>query len=148
LNLYWQSLIGQPYPRTQFVQLIDRRGEPIAQWTDSSLFDEHRWRTGGIIPDQHVLWLGADIAPGPYLVRVGLFDYSTGQRVPVRDAAGTPVAGDQVVLGLFYVANGEIDPRPPQTPLKAGLGDQIKLLGYSLAPLEAGASTLQVWLHW
>ncbi|MCB9076613.1 MAG: glycosyltransferase family 39 protein [Anaerolineaceae bacterium] len=148
LNLYWQSLIGQPYPRTQFVQLIDRRGEPVAQWTDSSLFDEHRWRTGGTIPDQHVLWLGTDIAPGPYLVRVGLFDYSTGRRVPVRNAAGTPVAGDQVVLGLFYVAKGEIDPRPPQTPLKADLGDQIELLGYSLKPLDAGASTLQVWLHW
>ncbi|MCB0194257.1 MAG: phospholipid carrier-dependent glycosyltransferase [Anaerolineae bacterium] len=148
LNLYWQSLVGQPYPRTQFVQLIDRHGNPIAQWTDSSLYDEHRWRPGGVIPDQHIIWLGADAEPGPYLVRVGLFDYSTNKRVPVRDGKGVPVEGNQVVLGLFYVTGDGVDPRTPQIPLQAKLGNKIELLGYALSPLEAGASTLRVRLHW
>lgn len=147
LTLYWQSLARQPYPRTQFVQLIDRRGEPVAQWTDSSLYDEHRWRTGGVIPDQHIIWLGADSVPGPYLVRVGLFDYSTGRRVPVYESGGDPVAGDQIVLGLFYVGD-EVDPHRPQTPLNAKLGDRLALTGYSLAPYSAGDATLRVWLHW
>lgn len=148
LNLYWQSLAQQPYPRTQFVQLINHRGDPIAQWTDSSLYDEHRWRTGGTIPDQHILWLGANIAPGPYLVRIGLFDYTTSQRVLVYDDDGTPVSGAQVVLGLFYVTNSESDPRTPQTPLAVKWANQIELLGYSLAPFEAGASNFRVGLHW
>ncbi|MCB0207780.1 MAG: hypothetical protein KDJ52_00535 [Anaerolineae bacterium] len=148
LNLYWQSVVGQPYPRTQFVQLLDQRGNPMAQWTDSSLYDEHRWRPGGVIPDQHIIWLGADATPGPYLIRVGLFDYSTSRRVPIYDADGVPVEGNQVVLGLFYVTGDGRDPRTPQIPLQATLGGSIKLLGYSLSPLEVEASTLQVRLYW
>ncbi|MEW5959471.1 MAG: hypothetical protein AB1801_17240, partial [Chloroflexota bacterium] len=147
LNLYWQSLAGQPHPRTQFIQLIDRRGRPVGQWTDSALTDQHRWRPGGVIPDRHILWLDPEAAPGPYLVRLGLFDYSTGRRVPIYTAEGES-AGDQVVLGLFYVVKGRRDPRLPQVPVRAELGGRIELLGYSYTPLQPGASALKIQLHW
>jgi hypothetical protein len=150
--LYWRSLTWQPFNYTIFVQLINSRGEPVGQWTDGYFSDEHRWRTGHLIPTQHHLWLSPEARPGPYLVRIGLFDLKTGQRVPVY-AKGGQLAGDQLVLGLFYVAAGDADPRQPQVPLTAYLDDgpdvQIQLLGYTLpsAP-DPNRRSLRVQLYW
>ncbi len=151
LNLYWQSLVGQPFSYNIFVQLIDGQGSAVAQWTDVYLSDQHRWRSGHVTPTQHRLWLSPEATPGPYLVRVGLFDPTTRQRVPVYTAHGEAL-GDQVRLGLFYVSTDKIDPRQPQTVLQAKLGqapgDQIRLLGYTLSPLPDPPTFMPVRLYW
>jgi len=151
LTLYWQSLVWQPFNYTIFVQLVDGRGTPLGQWTDGFFSDQHRWRIGHMIPTQHRLWLGPDVPPGPYLVRMGLFDFKTGQRAPINTAGGESI-GDQIILGLFYVSEGERDPRQPQHLLTSTLGhlegDQIQLLGYSLPGFPANQETLRVRLYW
>jgi hypothetical protein len=147
LNLYWRSLVGQPHARTLFIQLLNRYGEPVGQWTDTALADQHRWRAGSLIPVQHTLWMSPQAAPGPYLIRLGLFDYGTNQRSPIYTSAGETV-GDQLILGLFYVSDGDTDPRQPQTRLTAQLGKTIKLLGYTLPPLPPNKAYLPVHLHW
>jgi hypothetical protein len=102
-------------------------------------------------PTQHRLWLDPAASPGAYLVRVGLFDAPTGQRVPLHTAGGE-LLGDQLLLGPFYLRNDDLDPRQPQTSLQAHLGepsgDQIQLLGYSLSPIPPGATSLPVQLYW
>jgi len=147
LELYWKSLVEQPLEYTIFIQLVNGHGDPIGQQNEPFFSYEHRWRIGGIIPDPRRLWMGAQTAPGPYLARMGLFDLTTGQRLPVYASDGR-VLGDQVVLGLFYVAQGDRDPRQPQNPLRARLGESIELMGYSLPPVPDGQSMLRVQLHW
>jgi hypothetical protein len=151
LNLYWQSLVEQPFPYNIFVQLLNSRGEALGQWTDVYLSDQHRWRAGYLTPTQHQLWLDPQARPGAYLVRVGLFDPTTGRRVPIYTANGDPL-GDQMALGLFYVVGAGFDPDQPQTPLETHLGrpgqDQLQLLGYSLAPMTPETPALTVRLYW
>lgn len=149
LNLYWQNLTDQPFPYAIFLQLINGRGEPVGQINGLSLSDEYRWRRGKLVPKQYRLRLepqdGAET--GPYLVRLGLFELNTGERLPIYDADGT-LLGDQMLLGLFYITNKEVDPRLPQTPLQARLDDQIELLGYASPQLQGGEISLPVRLHW
>jgi hypothetical protein len=150
LTLYWRGRVGRPLAYHVFVQLVDGRGEAIAQWTDHALSDQHRWRPGGLVPDQHILWLGTEIAPGPYLARIGLFNPTTERRASILSTTGQPV-GDQIALGLFYVADSGGDPRRPDNTLRARLGDSIDLQGFSLTSRDSSSSDsrlLRVRLHW
>jgi hypothetical protein len=146
LNLYWRNLSDQPFPYNIFVQLIDGQGRALAQWTDGFLADQHRWRKGMLTPTQHRLWLDAQIAPGPYLVRLGLFEPTTGQRLPIFNAAGDLI-GDQVQLGLFYVNDLCPNLETLEASLGTSVGDQIQFLGYSL-PAGSDHATLPVCLAW
>ncbi len=145
LTLYWRSITGQPPVYTNFIQLVNGREENLAQWTDSALAYEHRWRPGGLTPQQHMLWLDPELPPGPYLVRMGLLNPATTGRVPVYTAAGEPF-GDHLFLGLFYVAAAGTDPRLPPIPHPAHLGERITLLGFS-EPRPAGEG-VAMRLYW
>ncbi len=168
LNFYWHSLTDQTFEYRLFLQLIDRTGHPVTQWEgDAFREDMYRWRPAGILPTQHTLWLGPDTPPGPYLVRMGFFDDSSGQRLPVRmgewrmsewrmangsveDEADTV---DQVQLGLFYVSPDGTDPRQPAVPLSANFADAIKLIGVTLpeienAQLKTQNLKLKIVFHW
>jgi hypothetical protein len=147
LDLYWQGLNDQTLGYKTFIHLVDARGDPVTQGDGRFLNEEYRWRAGGGIPDQYVLWIGPEVPPGPHLIRVGLFNPYTGKRIPIYGPGGEPL-GDQMSLGLFYVTKGDTDPRLPQTHLQARLGDQVELLGYSLLPSQTEASILRVQLYW
>jgi 4-amino-4-deoxy-L-arabinose transferase-like glycosyltransferase len=150
LDLNWQGLEDQPPDYETFVQVVDERADPIGQvyGNSVSVSTKQRWRSGAAAPEQRTLWIGPNAEPGAYLVRLGLANPDTGARLPVYGADGSAL-GDQLCLGLFYVAAGESDPRPPQTTLQARWGDQITLLGYSLAaPPQQGSAPLRIRLHW
>jgi hypothetical protein len=147
LDLYWQSLTDQPREYKTFVQLVNARGESITEGDGHFFLEAFRWRKGGNVPDQYVLWTGSQALPGPYVVRLGLFYPTTGERIPIHAPDGE-LLGDHIVLGLFYVTDGEGDPRLPQIPLRARLGQQIELLGYSSLRLDDQPARLVVRLHW
>lgn len=149
LGLSWRGLVDQPFDYESFVQIVNRRGEPVGQAHGNavSVSTKQRWRSQGWAPEGYSLWLGAEHEPGPYLVRVGLTNPDTGERLPLYGAGGE-LLGDQLYLGLFYLADGTHDPREPRTRLAARLGDSVTLLGYSLAPPSPGATHLSVWLYW
>lgn len=149
LGLKWRGLADQPIDYESFVQIVNRRGEPVGQAYGNavSVSTKQRWRSHGLAPEQRRLWLGAEHEPGPYLVRVGLTNPDTGQPLPVYGQGGE-LLGDHLYLGLFYLADGPHDPRQPQSAHPARLGDGITLLGYSLAPPSPGATRLSVWLYW
>ncbi len=89
LNLYWHSLTDATFDNRLFLQLIDHAGNPINQWEGEAFREDmYRWRPDGILPSQHILWVGPDAAPGPYLVRLGFFDDRSGKRLPVIKAEG------------------------------------------------------------
>ena len=51
-----------------------------------------------MVSDTIILTIGEGARPGKYALRVGLYNASDGMRLPVRDQAGTPAPGDQIVL--------------------------------------------------
>lgn len=87
VTLYWEALIPSPQSYTVFIHLIavEAPASPIAQSDDiprSGLYQTDLWTIGGLVPDTHVLHLPADLPPGPYELRIGLYDIATGQRLP------------------------------------------------------------------
>ena len=91
LRLYWQTNGPPDRDYTTFLHLRDRAGQNVAQ-KDSppagGLYPTSLWDTGEIIVDDITLPL-ADVPPGNYGLVVGLYDYTSGGRLPVDgDPAG------------------------------------------------------------
>jgi hypothetical protein len=86
-----------------FIHVMNDQGKLLAQ-TDSRpqryAGNTNRWIPGQVTYDQFAVALPADVPPGSYQVRVGLYNEADGQRLPVLDAAGNAV-DDQVLLGRF-----------------------------------------------
>ncbi len=157
INLYWRSLTEKTFDSRLFLQLIDAAGNPVNQWEGEAFREDmYRWRPDGLLPTQHTLWLGSDIPPGPYLVRLGFFDDATGERLPLQTgiSPGTHQSTvDQIQLGLFYVTTDDTDPRQPATPLSTNFGDAIHLTGVTLPEIHHSSlvirhSSLTVTFHW
>ncbi|MCQ3978208.1 MAG: hypothetical protein DPW09_32685, partial [Anaerolineae bacterium] len=100
LTLYWQALAAPQTDYTVFAHIRNAAGETVAQ-KDSppagGVYPTSLWDAGEIIKDEISIPL-EQIKPGQYEVVVGLYDFTTGERLPV---AG--VADGAIVLRLFEV---------------------------------------------
>lgn len=100
LDLVWLARQETDASYKVFVHLIDDSGKLWAQDDSRPLryaSNTNRWLPGQLILDQHELNLPAEMPPGSYQVRVGLYNEADGVRLPVVDAQGAPVE-DQVLL--------------------------------------------------
>ncbi|MDQ7029130.1 MAG: hypothetical protein Q9O62_04810 [Ardenticatenia bacterium] len=88
ITLYWLSRRPTPMNYKVFVHLTGPDGgRPLAQsdgdpgggYTPTS-----RWVAGELVPDRHRLDVPDDLPPGDYLLWAGLYDFSTGERLPVE----------------------------------------------------------------
>jgi hypothetical protein len=52
---------------------------------------------GEVIADRYTVTLQADAPPGDYAIEIGLYEATTGERLPVLDATGHP-QDDRIVL--------------------------------------------------
>lgn len=100
LKLYWRATATLPQDYTVFVHLLDSAGQPVAQ-ADAEprgrAYPTSTWVVGDVIPDVHALDLPADIAPGDYVLRVGLYLAPNGPRLPLKPS------GDAFTLGVLRV---------------------------------------------
>jgi 4-amino-4-deoxy-L-arabinose transferase-like glycosyltransferase len=101
LRLYWRaaSLLDQDY--TVFIHLLDSDGKLIAQADSqprSGDYPTSAWAAGDVIPDDHTLNLPAHLAPGDYVIRIGLYLAPNGPRLPLK-----PLAGGAFTLGVLQV---------------------------------------------
>jgi hypothetical protein len=108
------------------------------------------WWTSLYVRDEHRLEVPPDIPPVQYLLRVGLYDQSTGERlmVPADDGSAT---GDNITLQPVRVIRAKpVSPR--QLPYREGytLGEQIELLGYNLETenWDLGFENFELTLYW
>jgi hypothetical protein len=62
-----------------------------------------RWAAGETLRDPYTALVPADLAPGAYRVRVGVYDPLTGVRRPAT-LGGTPVADDAVTIATVQIA--------------------------------------------
>jgi hypothetical protein len=113
--LEWQSLRPIKDNYKVFVQLLDAGLQVRAQGDDKAplggsaptLLWFPRWREGTRITDTYVLDVPADLAPGTYPLIVGMYGFSTFQRLPVVSVDGETgrhlVQGDWITLAHLQV---------------------------------------------
>ncbi len=100
LRLQWASLEPTATDYTVFVHVVGPDGERVAQKDQQPMggfAPTHAWAAGQKVLDGVTVELPAELAPGEYEVRIGLYAGET--RLPVsRD--GAPV-GDSAAAGVF-----------------------------------------------
>jgi hypothetical protein len=111
--LEWESLRPIEENYKVFVQLLDVGLQVRAQGDDKAplggsaptLLWFPRWRDGTRIADTYLLDVPPDLAPGTYPLIVGMYGFSTFQRLPVVSYSGgaVTVQGDWITLAHMQV---------------------------------------------
>jgi hypothetical protein len=100
LTLYWQALDEMDVSYTVFTHLLTGdariRGQQDSVPGSGSL-PTTSWLPGEVVVDEYAIELAEGAPPGDYVLEIGMYEAATGQRLPVRDAAGNPV-GDRLRL--------------------------------------------------
>jgi uncharacterized membrane protein len=100
LVLYWQALAPMDRSYTVFAHLLDSEDQVRGQ-KDSLPAGGARpttgWVPGEFIIDEYGLVVEADAPPGEYVLEVGMYDASTGERLPALDVEGR-VLDNRLVL--------------------------------------------------
>jgi hypothetical protein len=109
LTLYWRCDARLPADYTTFVHV--RRGDgksatPVAQMDRppaEGAYPTSLWDPGEVIRDVVRIPMPAQVPPGDYEIVVGLYEFATGVRLPVADAAGNRPADDAISLTTLTV---------------------------------------------
>lgn len=149
LTLYLEARRSPTRDWSLFVHLVDdleiiltqddrypRQGLVRARWLQPGQRWVERFRL--VIPPTAV-------APARLMLKMGFYDLRTGERMPVRDAAGTPI-GDSVVFGELALR-----PRPGEfpNPISQRFGKCIALAGYAMSPRRVRpGETVVLTLYW
>jgi 4-amino-4-deoxy-L-arabinose transferase-like glycosyltransferase len=105
LTLYWQASSETQVSYTVFTHLLDASERTWGQMDSLPLKGEApttSWIPGEILTDGYDIAVDPASPPGSYVVEIGMYDATTGQRLPVL-AGGQRVEGDRVVLGQVEV---------------------------------------------
>jgi uncharacterized membrane protein len=94
VTLYWRALTPISLNYSVFVHLVGPDGQLVAQhdgepWWQAPL-PTSTWQPGEELPDQHALTLPANLPPGTYHLRVGVYYWQTSERLAVIEN-GVPV---------------------------------------------------------
>jgi hypothetical protein len=105
LTLYWQGQRPMATSYTVFVHLLDEEGSIQAQRDSvpgNGALPTSGWAGEEIIADGHEIPIATDTPPSRYSIALGMYDASTGDRLPSFDAESKPV-GDHLVIGEIEV---------------------------------------------
>ncbi len=94
VTLYWTASRPPTSDHTVFVHLYDGAGNLVASHDGPPLFGHlptGQWEPAEIIPDRHDIRLLVGPSPGEYRLVAGMYDLSTGDRLPVIDEQGTHI---------------------------------------------------------
>ena len=101
ITLVWQTLSVPEQSYTAFVHMLDESGVIVTQSDapPAGGYTTDRWIAGEVVSDTHPLTLPANLRPGRYRLVAGLYDAVSGERLPVYDGGGQPLADGAVTLG-------------------------------------------------
>jgi hypothetical protein len=110
ITLEWQSLAKAEESYTVFIHLIDASNfphvaldyTPLGGSTPTHLWIP-KWLPGQIMLDPYQLEIPEDLAPGTYLIEVGLYEMTSGRRLHMSDGDGSLI-GDRYILGAVEIA--------------------------------------------
>jgi 4-amino-4-deoxy-L-arabinose transferase-like glycosyltransferase len=132
VTLYWEAIEPFDQDYSVFLHLVDAHdlvaaqrdafpgmGTLSAQWLEPG----QRWaeRRVIVIPE-------TAFSPNETVFEVGVYDYITGERLAVADAAGQ-IAGDHVRFGQFSL---QAQPGEVPNPITIDFGGEMELVGYDL----------------
>jgi hypothetical protein len=109
LTLYWRCDARLPADYTTFVHVRRRDGKssvPAAQMDRppaEGAYPTSLWDPGEVIRDVVRIPIPPQVPPGDYEIAAGLYQFGTGVRLPVADAAGNRPADDAIVLTTIAV---------------------------------------------
>jgi len=109
LTLYWQALEELQVSYTVFTHLLDADAQMWGQVDSAPLSGEAPttgWVRDEIISDEYEIAVDPEAPPGEYVIEIGMYDASTGQRLPVSSARGE-LLGDRIVLAGIRVLAAE-----------------------------------------
>jgi hypothetical protein len=101
LLFHWQADAAPQEDYTVFVHVLNDSGEMTAQqdtMPGEGELPTSQWAAGPLIDDLHVVPLPPDLPAGEYQVAIGLYNWRTGERLPVRLPNGEEVPGGAIVL--------------------------------------------------
>jgi hypothetical protein len=122
--LYWQATEPVTEDLSIFLHLLDPAGELI--WQDDGAADHGdrptwSWSPDETIIDPHTVVLPSDLPEGEFVLTAGLYDWQTGERLPVYRSDGTRLTEDRVSLAALAV-------RQPRTHSAARVARGLALL--------------------
>lgn len=105
LTLYWQALKEMEISYTVFTHLVDEGGRIWGQKDNlpvNRTYLTTEWRVGEIVIDQYEIEVDPTTVPGEYILEAGMYDWISGERLPVLNADGQ-VEDNRVLLGTVWV---------------------------------------------
>jgi hypothetical protein len=110
LTLYWQASDPVRGDYTVFTHVIDA-GERIWGQKDnppvSGTYPTSRWQAEETIVDRYEIQLDPETPPGEYRIVVGMYDATTGIRLPITAASAFLLDGDRILLASVDVEGAE-----------------------------------------
>lgn len=99
VTAYWRAVTPPSLNYQVFVHLVGPDGQLYGQSDklNPAGFPTMRWPTDQYVRDEHALVVRPDAPSGVYQLKVGLWNQSTGQRVPVYAADGVTLTPDSTV---------------------------------------------------
>jgi 4-amino-4-deoxy-L-arabinose transferase-like glycosyltransferase len=149
VSLYWEALAPADRDYTVFVHLLGE-GELVVAHRDTfpgvGLLSTTWLEPGFRWADRYVLELpGTAYGPDTAQIEVGLYDRTSGTRLPAVGAGGASV-GDNVRFGRVQV---RARPGDVPNPIWVNFGDRMALVGYDLERRVARAGeTAALTLYW
>jgi hypothetical protein len=107
VTLVWRARapIGTEY--TAFVHLLDQDGDLVTQSDHPPMggaYPTSMWDAWDVVRDPHSLTVGGSAAPGSCAISIGMYDSSTGERLPARQGhRGARYRDDVVVAGRLTI---------------------------------------------
>ena len=101
LTLYWQDLAPMQTSYKVFTHLLDGQGQSYGGHDGIPVHGTRPttvWTPGEILADRHDITLPATIAPGAYRFEIGLYEESSGARLPAYGAQGQRLEQDRIML--------------------------------------------------
>ena len=142
LTFYWQPSQKIERDVEVFVQLFDQNREAVIanihNWPLKGVFRIRAWQPHKTMPLTHSLSIPDNLAPGPYQLRVGVFDLIARKRIPL-------LTGEDSQLVKTFKIPLPVDHRIPESSSDIKFGNIIALDGYTLTPISDGLKITFFW---
>ncbi len=105
LTLHWATEAAVRQDLTVFTQLLGPNLQLYGQMDHqpiNNLMPTSRWQAGYHFADRYDIVIDPNAPPGDYLVLVGMYNFQTGERVPVVQS-GEPVADNAIRLTTVHI---------------------------------------------
>ena len=91
LRLFWETGEGVASDWITYIHMTDPQGELVAQFDGAplaGLLPTSQWKSNSLYIDRRKLEVPSNLAPGDYLLRIGLYSFESGERLPFQPEDG------------------------------------------------------------